>query len=125
MFKLNDKQRIAAQFLANGALCKDAAEKVGVTPETISHWKRSAEFVACYNQCCEDQKFAAMDRLRSSSIEAVDTLKALLSEGNPGETRRKAAVSILKVLGFGDPESFHTSTGSTNPDSLRKFQNLS
>lgn len=44
---LTDKQRIALNLLVyEGMLKKDVAAKIGVIPETISNWFRSAEFVA-------------------------------------------------------------------------------
>ena len=47
---LKPKQLLAAQMLAEGDSCEYAALKVDVAPETISRWKKTADF----NQEIED-----------------------------------------------------------------------
>lgn len=119
MNSLTDKQSLAAQALAAGAMCKEAAKLVGVTPESISAWKRSAVFVAYLNECRYQRQDAAMHRLRSMSGKAVEVIEKLM--GSPSEQMQfKAAAAVLELNGFKDLEQFYTQVGPTDAETLRE-----
>jgi transposase-like protein len=107
MKHLSDKQRIAAEVIASGGLCKHAAAAAGVVPETISVWRKAPEFLAYANQLRNEAHLAARDALRAQSLAAVETLGLLMRSAESEETRRKAAVDVLTHMGLGDIKNYN------------------
>ena len=105
MKALSEKQTLAAQMLCGGARSKDVAAAVGVTPETISHWKRDPVFRGFANSLRNDAHLAARDALRTLGISAVSTLAELMGNSKVDDVRRKAAVDVLNMLGHSDPQA--------------------
>ena len=100
MDKLNPKQIQAAVLLITGMKSKDIATKVGVTPETISVWKRYKEFIFLTNNLRQEYVDSIVDKLRNSTINAMETLNNLALSAESEETRRKAAKDILDMTGI-------------------------
>ena len=102
--KLNERQAQAAALLVQGMSCKAVAEKVGVTPQTISTWKKDFEFRAQINALKLQVLTDARDALQRLAPEAIDVLRDLMGQASNEEVRRKAAVNILEAVGLhGDP----------------------
>lgn len=122
MNKLSDKQLRAAELLAAGRLGCEVAEELGITPETVSHWKKQPVFEARYNLIREEIQFAALDSLRGITGLAVTTLADIMKTSKSEETRRRAAVNVLQLLGFDDPQRFHALIGSTDASEIESRQ---
>lgn len=115
MKELTDKQRQAAQMLASGSLCRDAAEAVSVAPETISAWKAQPAFKAYCEGLRMEMHYAARDALRAKSMAAVEVLGQLLTSAKSEDVRRKAAVDILNLMGHADIQKYWLGALSAEP----------
>ncbi|MDO9454139.1 MAG: hypothetical protein Q7J29_14975 [Stagnimonas sp.] len=115
MANLTDKQLCAARVLAEGGLCKDAATAADVTPETISAWKKQTSFQHYANALRNEKHKAARDALRTQALVAIETLGALMASAKSQETRRKAAVDVLTLMGHGNIQTYYTETWSEGP----------
>lgn len=94
---LSPKQGQAVVLLAMGKACKDVAASLGVTPETISRWKREPHFLAGLNQLRHDLFDTARDQLLFAAPEAVTAVKQLLNSANQ-QMKLEAAKLILKMV---------------------------
>jgi transposase len=95
---LNEKQVLVLQCLSLGMKAKDAAKKVGVTPETISTWNRSYEFRAERNRLRAEAIEGTRDTLRWAGRAAAETLVELAAPGHPAMVRLRAAVHLLQLV---------------------------
>jgi len=100
MNELSPNQIKAATLLVTGMKSKDIATEIGVTPETISIWKRYKEFIFFTNKLRQEYVDSMVDKLRNNTINAMDTLNNLASNAESEETRRKAAKDILDMTGI-------------------------
>ena len=111
--ELSPKQISAAALLATGVSCKDAAKQCGVTPETISHWKRDPDFVVHLNELKSEAVDCAREKLRGLNEEAVRVLKGLLSSSSE-PIRLQTARYVLDSM-LVDPVRSRQGIGPTNP----------
>lgn len=96
--KLNNQQLAAIRLLASGVRSKTAAEKVGVTPETISRWRKIPEFIATMNEIQGEAHDDTRGALRSLQNEAVNAVKDLLvNSDTPPKVRLEAALSVFDL----------------------------
>ncbi len=102
---LKPKQEQAALLLAQGKLCREVAQELEVTPQTISEWKRNAEFEAFTNTLRGEGVMAAITRMHGLTTEAVATFAELMKPGKPESIRLKAATLVLEHAGLTDPQS--------------------
>lgn len=121
---LKPTQIRAAALLVMGKKACDVAKEVGVTPETISAWRRNPEFVAVINAAKMEVLNSARDALRHSARKAVTTLVALLDEPVQDSIRRQAALDILDMVGIANPEKrlYGWGVGPTNPKDVEREQ---
>ena len=105
--KLSDKQIKAISLLASGKLCRTVADELSVTPQTISEWKRQPAFVAEINKLRKEVLDAASAKIQFSVTEALDVLVEVAHEAPNHETRRRAALDILRLGGL-EPGSQQT-----------------
>ncbi len=81
----------------SGATQCEAAQQVGVAPETVSRWMHNdAQFVAELNRRRRALWDAHADTLQSLAGQAIGTLEGLLN-ANDDRIRLAAAVAILKA----------------------------
>lgn len=120
MKKLTAKQVQALPLMAQGVSGVDVGKKVNVTPQTVSGWKKSPEFMASLNQLKMDYLESARCQLQQSPSKAVQTLVDLMENSSNEETRRKAALDVLRLNGFepGKRESFAWGVGATDVDAM-------
>lgn len=112
MTSLSAKQQKAIVLLAAGELKKDTAKAVGVTPQTMSQWLRNLEFQACLNALKMEQIESARTSLQAMAKEATQSLAEVMRKADSYETRRRAALDILKMNGLsGDPTYFGWGVG--------------
>lgn len=102
---LGSKAARAAELLAGGMQCKDVAERVGVTPQTISAWKNKPEFEATINRLSMECLKASRQHLQALAVEATETLADLMKSGNGEAIRLKAAQAVLHHVGLTDRKS--------------------
>ena len=96
--ELNDKQRKAILQLVGGAQKQDAAEAVGVEPETLSRWLGIPEFEAALNDARQDAYAAGIQRLRRLQHRALDELEKQFDDLElEAKDRRRLAMDVLKL----------------------------
>lgn len=118
--KLKDNQIQAARLLASGVKSIDVAKQLGVTPETVSRWRRSIEFQAQINEVQADAHDDALNVLRSLSFNALSVLQEQLTNTDaPPKVRLDAAQAVLRFLSLGLPSS--EVIGPTTPQALREL----
>jgi hypothetical protein len=94
---LTPQQEVVVLQLMGGATQRDAAERGGVTPETVSRWlHQDAQFVAELNRRRRAVWEAHADALRSLAGRAIGTLDALL-DADDERVQLAAAAAILKA----------------------------
>lgn len=122
--KLNANQIQAITMLASGSTAKAAAELVGVTPQTISEWRKDPVFEARLNELKWDSLYAARESLRCAAQSAADGLRKLATDSVNEEVRRKACMDILALIGLADPSTgmFGWGVGSADPVELKNNQ---
>ena len=118
--KLSPKHEKAAILLAQGNTGVATAEAVEVSPQTISEWKRIPEFQALINKLRLDALESARTALQASATTAAKTLQNLAESAKDEETRRKAALDILRITGLepGNEASFGWGLGPTDPNEI-------
>jgi len=99
------KQAIAISMLVEGALHKDVAEKVGVTPQTISTWLKDPTFVATVNTLKIDNLNSAMDKMQALFSQAAATVEDIMVNGDNDAVRLKAAQCAIQTSGVLDLQS--------------------
>lgn len=124
--KLPPVQLKAASMLAEGETCSSVAKKLSVTPQTISTWKKDALFEATTNSIAMEGLKAARIKLHHSVESAIEALTELTRETENPETRRKAAVDVLRLTGFepGDSSSFSWGIGGTTEEQVEKDRKI-
>lgn len=108
---LNGKQTRAAGLLARGMSCADTAKEVGVSPQTISAWKKDPEFEATVNSLKWEVLETARDQLRTLVPDAVKALQDLVNGATREDVRRKAAIDVLQTAGLAGDEKTHLRYG--------------
>lgn len=93
---LDTKDR-AALLLAQGTSCDKAGEAVGVTGRTIRRWREDPAFEAQVREARRAILDEAVAALGAAAREAVDTLRAALTEDSPA-IRVRAALGIISAL---------------------------
>ncbi len=117
---LTSKQVKALPLMAQGMSGVDVAKEVGVTPQTVSEWKQSPDFAAALNGLKMEYLEGAKCLLQQSPSKAVQTLIDLMENSESEETRRKAALDILRLSGFepGKHESYAWGIGPTDVEAM-------
>ncbi len=123
MNKLSDKQLRATELLASGKLGREVAQQLGVTPETISHWKKLAAFEAQYNSVRREVQRSTVNSLQAASGLAVNTLVDLMKGARSDETKRRAAVNVLELLGLDNQKKHDLEGGSSDADEIESQRN--
>jgi hypothetical protein len=99
--ELSEQQITAIESLISGSTKLAAAKLVGVTPQTLSAWLRSPEFVAQLNSRRKDVHAANTERMRGMATKALDVVEQAL-ESESEQLRLKAAGQVLKALKLAD-----------------------
>ena len=100
MKDLSAKQLRAITLIAEGKTGKEVAVEVSVAPQTVSEWRKSPLFVAELNNFRMELLETARSALQHAPNLAVATLVELAESSDNPETRRKAALDILRMSGF-------------------------
>lgn len=97
---LSITQETALLALMSGATQGEAAERAGVTRETVCRWLQDdPEFVAALNRARKEVWDASVDRLRLLALKATEVLAKLLESDDP-RMRLSAVQLALKSTGL-------------------------
>jgi hypothetical protein len=95
-YALTPQHETAVDLLAAGSNLTEAAEKVGVTRQTVSEWvNRNPAFQAALNRRRQELWAEASDKLRGLLPAALALLEQDVEGGN-----LKAAVAVLRSAGL-------------------------
>jgi DNA-binding CsgD family transcriptional regulator len=120
MAKLKPNQEQAAYLIATGSSCKEAAEAAGVTPETISQWKRNDVFTAKCNEYRREVMDSMRDGVRSLSSTALSNLQNLIENAESENVKLRACLEVLKMQGMSDPQYWGWGIGHADPDDINE-----
>ncbi len=101
MNKLSTKQLRAAQLEAMGLKAKDIAKKLGITPQTISAYRRLDEYQVIVSKCAHASLRAAQLKLLESSTQAVDVILTMMLYADD-KTKLQAATTVLNYIGVAE-----------------------
>jgi len=94
---LQPRQQQALEWLTGGGTLTEAAELVGVSRQTVSHWvNHDPAFGWLYRQWQEHQRDNAESRALGLVDAAIDNLIAAIRRGD-----LKASQFVLRLLGIG------------------------
>jgi hypothetical protein len=91
--KLSRKQDEAIAALLSAPTIKEAAAAVGVDEKTVRRWLGEPDFAAAFRDARRQIVEEAITRAQQSTVEAVATLRRLLTCGHP-PTEARAAASL-------------------------------
>src|ERR1044071_2112347 len=95
--KLTAIQERAIVGLLSHSTIKSAAKAVGVDDTTLWRWLQDKEFHAAYMTIRRESVSLSIARLQQSSMEAVNTLRAIAKDkDSPASARVMAARSIIE-----------------------------
>jgi hypothetical protein len=98
---LSPQQSIALPMLAAGESAKAVAEKLDVTPQTISQWlNHDDQFRYALWLVKKEALDAARSELQLAGTEAVTVVRKLLHKGSTQQIQLKAAQLLLDRLGL-------------------------
>jgi transposase-like protein len=110
-YALSSQQEAVVDLLGSGMNISEAAEKVGVTRQTVSEWvNRNPAFQAGLNRRRQELWAEASDKLRSLLSAALALLEQAVKEGNI-----RAAIAVLRSAGL---EHLPPPEGATEPDEI-------
>ncbi len=101
VYGLNDRQLQAVYLTVQGWPGVAIAEEIGVTPQTISEWRRLPAFQAACNRFRQDTFTSVRDGLREAGMTAVEALTEVMKDG-PASARVAAASRVLDLLNVAD-----------------------
>lgn len=101
MNKLSSKQIRAAQLEATGMKAKEIAQELGVTPQTISAYRKLDEYQVLVSKNAQATYRAAQLKLIHTSLRAVDVFDFLIL-GAENNVKLQAAKAVLDYIGMGD-----------------------
>jgi transcriptional regulator with XRE-family HTH domain len=93
---LNKNQLLAVQMLASGGSGKAVAEKLGVTPETISRWRQEPQFKEELSNLLYKTRENVQQRLACMMTKALDAVEE--SFDDPTLKAKEKCMMGLKVL---------------------------
>ena len=119
---LSIKQIKAISLLASGNLCRTVADELSVSPQTISEWKRQPVFVAEINKLRLEALEATSRKIQHSVTDAFNVLITVAQEAPNPETRRKAALDILRLGGYepGSQQTYGWGLGPQTADGVEE-----
>jgi hypothetical protein len=93
--QLTENQLMALPFIIAARSMTEAAEKAGISRNTLYEWQKNPAFKAELQRQREAVVEEALEQLKMNTVKAVDNLGALLDFQNVG-FRRTVSLDILK-----------------------------
>ncbi|MEP1471954.1 MAG: helix-turn-helix domain-containing protein [Halieaceae bacterium] len=121
---LSCKKLQAIPLLAKGTNGKKVAEIIDVSAQTISEWKNDPVFEAALNSTKWEILKSAVDKLRAGAALAAEELTNIIQHAESDETRRKACLDVLNLVGISDPQqgALGLFIGSTDPLDIKTLK---
>ena len=101
--ELSPKQVNAASLLICGMKAVGVAQELGISPQTLSRWQGEPAFKAAMNRCKWEILSNARQRLQLAAESAVDCLVEIATDSQNEESRRRASMDIIRLVGLADP----------------------
>ena len=120
MEKLTPKMIIAASVIAIGHSQKAAADKAGVTEQTVSEWGRKPEFKALINQVKLQLLYDAQDKLRGMVLEAVKVISRTMNSSESEKLRFEAAKYVLSIINIAPMNDAGLWWIASSPEGIKK-----
>jgi hypothetical protein len=122
MKKLELKHVKAINLLTLGWSGRDIADELKITVQTLIDWKKDPLFMSNVNRLKMEVLENARTDLQNLSQTAVETLEYLMENGKNEETRRKASIDVLRLVGFepNQNETFAWGIGSTTYTEMKQ-----
>ncbi|MEM6301292.1 MAG: hypothetical protein AAF749_06090 [Pseudomonadota bacterium] len=95
---LTEKQVRAITLLTAGQHGASVAKQLGVTPQTLSRWRRKPSFAASLNEHKQVVVQAAIDHMQANISKVTQELIDLALNASNEEIRRKACTDVIKFL---------------------------
>jgi hypothetical protein len=107
--KLTAKQEALIAALLTEPTHAAAADKAGVSEATLYRWLQLPEFRAAYHAARRQLVEAAVGRMQAATGEVVDTLLAVVREGEKDSDRVRAGLALLDraLRGLTDADALH------------------
>ena len=113
--KMNEKMFAAVTLLALGNSVKQTAERLAVTPKTITTWRGDPGFMAAVNQAMRDVREAQVRRLSTLADKALETIEdSFNNDLLKPEDKVKYSFKVLELCKI-QPEEI----GETSADKIR------
>jgi hypothetical protein len=127
---LSPAQSIAVAALVSGSTVSGAAEKAGVTRETVSRWvHRDPHFIAELQNTRAEIAAQTRCALESLGKRSVEVLRDAIQKPVVYANKLKAACAVLKMLGVDRAETVATTTAEEvslqlrlREDEVRRYQ---
>lgn len=114
-----EAREAAALALARGATEKDAAKEAGISPDTLSEWRRQPEFMARVKELRAKATTSALDELVDATLVSVRWLRSSVeNEEHTPELRSLNAQRILDRAGLGPSSTHKVETTDESPEQL-------
>ena len=114
MTNLAPNRAKAAELIVAGELKKVVAEKVGVSPQTISEWQKQPTFQAYLNQLKLAALEGARDQMQRLAKKAVLTIEDLMGQEEPPSTKDFSGQKLQHLSGGGSGPRMHRTTQLTD-----------
>jgi len=101
--QLTEQQIHAISLTLCGWRAVAVADELGISPQTLSRWKANPTYKATLNDNKMRILSAAREKLQVSAEKAVRELVAIATEDESAETRRKACMNVIQLVGLSDP----------------------
>ncbi|MCU0833697.1 MAG: helix-turn-helix domain-containing protein [Chromatiaceae bacterium] len=98
---LTNQQREGARLAASGWRQTDIAEHLGVAAETVSRWGKKPAYRAAIQALAGQAQARALSRLEALVDQAVSEIEQSLAFKYDQNTRLRAALAILRLVGVG------------------------
>jgi transposase-like protein len=91
---VSDKQVIAIEAIVSGSTVTEAAERAGVSRQTVHHWQAQPAFVAALNLRRAERDRAASESLLDLVSSAVENVRGAVKAGDVD-----VSLKVLRLVG--------------------------
>ena len=117
--KLGAKQIKAARLVAWGRSAVEISKLLGVSPHTLSRWKKIPEFIAECEKVINEQNEEMRYRTANLASSSIDLVWSELQDKSPSSRRLSVAMNLVKLLGI---EQIMTQKMSKSAGAIPKAQ---
>ena len=97
---LSDKQIQMIEALCTSCSVQEAAARVGVHPNSVSRWKRSAEFHHAYQRARSEVLAGTTAKLLAVGEKVVESLTSVALDPTAAPTARVSASRVLLTVAY-------------------------